>query len=78
MARKAISFNGYTHERIRLYCKEQGISMSAFLEQIIAEKLDAAGAPIPEAVQPPTSSKTRKVQLSDNQIQDIADEHFTF
>ncbi len=67
--RKAISVKGITYQRLKNYCSEQGRSVSGYLEEIIAEKLDAAGVPVPKRVEP----KERKPPP-----ETIISQHFTF
>ena len=49
----------------------KGKSVSGFLEEIIAQKLDAAGVPIP------TVLKARP-QRQSNEAEEIVSQHFTF
>ena len=69
--RRSISVKGITYQRLKNYCEAEGISISGYLEQIIAEKLDAAGIPVPEKVEPRPKPKT---PASD----EIISQHFTF
>jgi hypothetical protein len=48
--RRSISVKGITHQRLKDYCDATGHSVSGYLEEIIAEKLDAVGAPMPTVV----------------------------
>ena len=45
--RRSISIKGLTDQRLKDYCDATGCSVSGYLEEIIAEKLDAAGVPVP-------------------------------
>lgn len=69
--RRSISVKGITYQRLKNYCQAHGISVSGYLEEIIAEKLDAAGVPVPDYVEPRPSPK---VVSSD----EIISQHFTF
>ena len=70
--RRSISVKGITYQRLKNYCDSQGKSVSGYLEEIIAEKMDAAGEPIPTVLQP------TKPKASKDEIDEIADQHFTF
>ena len=48
--RRSISVKGITYQRLKDYCEACGLSVSGYLEEIIAEKLDAAGVPVPTVV----------------------------
>ena len=45
--RRSISVKGITYQRLKTYCDSKGKSVSGFLEEIIADRLDAVNAPIP-------------------------------
>ncbi len=45
--RRSLSLKGITYQRLKDYCDAEGRSVSGFMEDVIAEKLDAAGVPIP-------------------------------
>jgi len=51
--RCAISLRGIVYERLRQHCEATGQPLSAFLEDVIAESLDAKGVP------PATTGKTK-------------------
>lgn len=68
--RRAISLRGITYQRLKNYCARDGRSVSGYLEEIVAEKLDAEGEPVPDRVDP----KPEKQVASE----DIASQHFTF
>lgn len=60
--RKSISVKGITYQRVKDYCDKEGRSVSGFLEDIIAAKLDALGVPVPTVLRPkalPTPSPAR-------------------
>lgn len=69
--RRSISVKGITYQRLKDYCDGQRQSVSGFLEEIIAQKLDAAGVPIPTVLKP---RPQRKMPDGD----DIVSSHFTF
>lgn len=62
--RRAISVKGITYQRLADYCKAEGRSVSGFIEDIVAEKLDAAGVPVPEVLRPrgPTTKKSIDIE----------------
>lgn len=68
--RRSISVSGLTHQRLKDYCDAHDKSVSGFLEEIIAERLDAEGVPVPTVLRlrPP-----KRVFA-----EDIASQHFTF
>ncbi len=68
--RRSISVKGITYQRLKDFCEASGLSVSGYLEDIIAEKLDAAGVPVPTIVKP------RSQKLAD--AEDIVSQHFTF
>lgn len=69
--RRSISVKGITYQRLKDFCESSGLSVSGYLEDIIAEKLDAAGVPVPTVVKPRPAQK-----LADSE--DIVSQHFTF
>lgn len=69
--RRSISVKGITYQRLKDFCESSGLSVSGYLEDIIAEKLDAAGVPVPTVVKPRPTAK-----LADSE--DIVSQHFTF
>lgn len=71
--RRSISVKGLTHQRLKDYCDAQGTSVSSYLEEIIGEKLDAEGVPVPTKIRP--SKKTSKGPKVD---EDHVSQHFTF
>ena len=70
--RRSISVKGITYQRLKDYCDATGCSVSGYLEEIIAEKLDAAGVPVP------TVLKARQERKPDTQTEEIVSQHFTF
>lgn len=74
MARKAISVKGITYKRVKAYCDAQGRSISGYLEEVLAEKLDAAGVPVPVSEDPPILPKKKRDRSDD----EIISQYFTF
>ncbi|MBL4686259.1 MAG: hypothetical protein JKY37_16820 [Nannocystaceae bacterium] len=72
--RRSISVKGITYQRLKNFCEDSGVSVSGYLEQIIADQLDAQNVPVPEKVDPrPTApSKLEGDEPS------IISQHFTF
>lgn len=70
--RRSISVKGITYQRLKDYCDANGTSVSGYLEEIIAEKLDAAGAPVP------TVLKVRPQRKTEPDSEEIVSQHFTF
>lgn len=50
--RRAISLKGLTFQRLASYCEEQGVSVTSFIEELIVEGLDRAGAPPASTLRP--------------------------
>lgn len=71
--RRAISIKGISYQRLKDHCDAQGKSVSGYLEEIIAEKLDAANVPIPTKITPP-----RKKEKPEPEPEPITSQHFTF
>ena len=69
--RRSISVKGLTYQRTKDYCDANGQSVSGFLEDILAEKLDAAGVPVPTVLRP----RPKKQQ---ERVEHIVSQHFTF
>jgi hypothetical protein len=70
--RRSISVKGITYQRLKDYCDAEGESVSGFLESIIAERLDAAGVPIPTVLRP----RPQRTNAGDSE--EIVSQHFTF
>jgi len=51
-SRRCFSVKRDTHARLRALCEDEGVSMSSWVEDLLTEKLDAAGVPVPETVAP--------------------------
>ena len=49
--RRSVSVKGLTYQRLKNYCGAQEISVSSFIEGIIAERLEGL-EPVPDAVEP--------------------------
>lgn len=73
--RRSISVKGLTYQRLHDFCESTGKSVSGYLEEIIAEKLDAAGVPVPTKLQSKPAPMPERVFS-----EDIPDPHqfFTF
>ena len=69
--RRSISLKGITYQRLKNHCEDEGFSISGYLETVIAEKLDAAGVPVPTKLEP---RKPPPPPVAD----DIISQHFTF
>ena len=70
--RRSISVKGITYQRLKDYCDTHDLSVSGYLEEIIAEKLDAAGVPVPTVLKP------RPVRKNAVESDEIVSQHFTF
>jgi hypothetical protein len=70
--RRSISVKGITYQRLKDYCDANEKSVSGYLEEIIGEKLDAAGVPIP------TMLKPRPARKNSSEAEEIVSQHFTF
>ena len=68
--RRSISVKGLTYQRLKDYCDAHDKSVSGYLEEIIAARLDAAGAPVPEKIRPRPPKPEREPE--------IVSQHFTF
>jgi hypothetical protein len=60
--RRSISVKGITYMRLKDYCDAHGKSVSGFLEEIIAEKLDGLGGLVPRALLQTVGSPLKVVQ----------------
>jgi hypothetical protein len=74
--RRSISVKGITYQRLKDYCDATGKSVSGYLEDIIAEKLDAAGAPIPTVLKP--RPQRQEESAIEAEPEEIVSQHFTF
>lgn len=83
--RRSISVKGITYQRLKNFCEDQNLSVSGYLEDIIASRLDEANVPVPEKVDPrpaavpagapsasPPSGKPAR------EPDEIISQHFTF
>lgn len=71
--RRAISVKGLTYQRVKKHCDERGQSISSFVEELIAKKMEELGIPEETVLKPrPSSSKT--VVRDPNNVS----QHFTF
>jgi hypothetical protein len=78
--RRSISVKGITYQRLKDYCDATGKSVSGYLEDIIAEKLDAAGAPIPTVLKPRPQREDddSTIETDSAEPEEIVSQHFTF
>ncbi len=74
--RRSISVKGITYQRLKDFCDATGRSVSGYLEEIIAEKLDAAGAPVPTVIKPRPERKADEAEQPE--AEEIVSQHFTF
>lgn len=72
-SRRSMSVKGLTYQRLKDYCDAKGTSVSSYMEEIIAEKLDAAGCPIPTKLRLKPKKKSKKTPS-----EEIISQHFTF
>lgn len=70
--RRSISVKGITYQRLKDFCDAHDKSVSGFLEEIIAERLDAAGVPVPTVLKP------RPQRAPAGESEEIVSQHFTF
>jgi len=70
--RRSISVKGITYQRLKDFCDAHNKSVSGYLEDIIAEKLDAAGVPVPTVLKP------RPSRPATADTEEIVSQHFTF
>jgi hypothetical protein len=50
--RRSISIRGIYYQRLKDHCESARVPMSAFIERLVEEALDEAGAPTPTHVVP--------------------------
>ena len=53
--RRSISVAGLTHQRLKGHCQALGVSMSGYVERLVARAMDDAGEPVPGSVDSPMS-----------------------
>lgn len=73
--RRSISVKGITYQRLKNFCETQNMSVSGYLEDIIAARLDEANVPVPEKVEPRPEQPAVKPP---HEADDIISQHFTF
>jgi hypothetical protein len=73
-SRRAFSVKGLIYQRLAEHCEATGQSVSGFVEKVVAEKLDAAGVPVPDKVT--TRPKPRKKRTSEDEP--IPPQHLVF
>ena len=82
--RRSISVKGITYQRLKNFCEAQGLSVSGYLEDIIANRLDEANVPVPERVdprpEPPVvvTTTSSKPPGAPHEPDEIISQHFTF
>ena len=74
--RRSISVKGITYQRLKNFCEAQGLSVSGYLEDIIANRLDEANVPVPERVDP--RPEPTKQPGAPHDPDEIISQHFTF
>ncbi|MCH9688512.1 MAG: hypothetical protein K0V04_44185 [Deltaproteobacteria bacterium] len=72
--RRSISVKGITYQRLKNFCESPGMSVSGYLEDIIAARLDEAHVPVPERVDPRPEPALKAPGDPDQ----IISQHFTF
>jgi hypothetical protein len=75
--RRSISVKGITYQRLKNFCEAQGLSVSGYLEDIIANRLDEANVPVPERVDPRPEPVTKQPGAP-HDPDEIISQHFTF
>lgn len=73
--RRSISVKGITYQRLKNFCEDNNVSVSGYLEQIIADKLDAQNVPVPEKVEPRPTAAPKQAEPDQPSI---VSQHFTF
>jgi hypothetical protein len=76
--RRSISVKGITYQRLKNFCEAQNLSVSGYLEDIIANRLDEANVPVPERVDPRPEPTTTKPAGGPHDPDEIISQHFTF
>lgn len=75
--RRSISVKGITYQRLKNFCEDQGLSVSGYLEEIIAQRLDEADVPVPEKLEP-RPQPVAATQPREGGGDEIISQHFTF
>lgn len=75
--RRSISVKGITYQRLKNFCEAQNLSVSGYLEDIIANRLDEANVPVPERVDP-RPEPSAKPAGGPHDPDEIISQHFTF
>jgi hypothetical protein len=81
--RRSISVKGITYQRLKNFCEDQNLSVSGYLEEIIASRLDEANVPVPEKVDPrpalePVMQSAAPGTKPAREPDEIISQHFTF
>jgi hypothetical protein len=71
--RRAISVKGLTYQRMQKYCREKGMSVAGFVEELVAEKLAELGVPEEILLEPRVKKPEKPVDP-----ETIPSAHFTF
>ncbi len=81
LPRQSISIKGLSYQRLKDYCDAQGKTVSGYIEEITAEKLNAAGVPMPNVPVALAEKKKRKAEREREEKaaeEEIQSQHFTF
>jgi predicted DNA-binding protein len=79
--RRSVSISGRTYLRLKAFCARHEKSMSGYLEEIIRERLDDVGEPLPVVVEAPTAAEPGRATTGSRRKSDIdaiIAQHFTF
>lgn len=76
--RRSISVKGITYQRLKNFCEAQNLSVSGYLEDIIANRLDEANVPVPERVDPRPEPPVGVKPGAPHDPDEIISQHFTF
>lgn len=79
--RRSISVKGVTYQRLKHYCDAHRTSVSGFLEELIAQRLNMVGAPMPVPPPPPPMMHMQAhppAPPMPQEPEDIVSQHFTF
>ena len=69
--RRSISVKGLTYQRLKNHCDANGTAISAFVEELVMDRLDELGVPV-ETILKPRPAQQPKVPPV------ITSQHFTF
>jgi hypothetical protein len=71
--RRSISVKGLTYQWVQDYCNKTNQSISGFVEDLIAAKMDELGEHKPHVLRPRNDRRKKEVQKDE-----IVSQHFTF